>query len=86
MIIFSACVDANGNPINNGLEIPTYDPCETCYCSDGHHVCRTIPISCIGPPHELCIPVQDGGQCCTDFDCSRGMCTCIKQRKVKGRI
>ena len=74
MIILSACIDANGNPINNGLEIPTYDPCETCRCSDGHHICTAIPISCAGPPHELCVPVQDEGQCCTEFDCSRGMC------------
>ena len=69
----NTCTDTNGYPINEGLVIPTDDPCVSCECRGG--VCVESHAFCAGPRHERCLPVpQAPGSCCTVYDCSIGTC------------
>ncbi|XP_072013062.1 uncharacterized protein [Amphiura filiformis] len=71
------CRDANGNPINEGVSVPSSDPCEVnCFCLSGERICAAI--GCLPPPDgaENCEPEYIDGECCPSYEhCEAGPCT-----------
>ena len=68
----TGCRDANGNTIGEGQIIPNNDPCLTCTCENGLPVCAT-PVCDRPAYYQLCEANQVQGQCCLQYDCSKGM-------------
>ncbi|XP_072013063.1 uncharacterized protein [Amphiura filiformis] len=70
------CRDANGNPINEGVSVPSSDPCEVnCFCLSGERICAAI--GCLPPPDgaENCEPEYIDGECCPSYEHCEGPCT-----------
>ena len=63
------CVDynGNGNTVNEGQQVPSSDPCQTCLCYNGALMCSML--ACSPPPNCVILPRVEG-ECCPRFDCN----------------
>ncbi|XP_072013056.1 uncharacterized protein [Amphiura filiformis] len=70
------CRDANGNPVNEGLSLPSSDPCEDCVCYNGERTCAVL--DCPQPPDggENCEPEYINGECCPSYEHCKEI-TCV---------
>ena len=64
------CLDSNGNTVNEGLQVPSSDPCQICLCYNGALMCSML--ACSPPPPNCVILPREEGECCPRFDCNTG--------------